>query len=36
MEKVKADVVRFMPDSTRLEIWSNKYFIDLTGHLKIK
>ena len=35
MEKVKADAVRFIPDSTRLEIWSQKYFADLAGHLNI-
>jgi predicted nucleotidyltransferase component of viral defense system len=36
MEKAKADAVRFIPDSARLEIWSKKYFIDLAEHLKIK
>jgi predicted nucleotidyltransferase component of viral defense system len=35
MEKVKADAVRFIPDGTRLDIWSNKYFIDLSEHLKL-
>jgi predicted nucleotidyltransferase component of viral defense system len=35
MEKVKADAVRFIPDGTRLDIWSKKYFSDLSGHLKI-
>ena len=35
MEKVKADAVRFIPDSKRLDIWSKKYFSDLAGHLKI-
>lgn len=35
MEKVKADAVRFVPDSTRLEIWSKPYFTDLAEHLKI-
>ncbi len=36
MEKVKADAVRFIPDGTRLDIWSKKYFSDLSGHLKIE
>ena len=35
IEKVKTDAVRFMPDGTRLDIWSKKYFADLTEHLKI-
>lgn len=35
MEKVKADVVRFIPDSTRLAIWSTKYFADVAARLKI-
>lgn len=35
MEKVKADAVRFIPDSTRLSIWSTTYFADLAGHLKL-
>lgn len=35
MEKVKSDAVRFIPDGTRLDIWSRKYFTDLEGHLKI-
>jgi predicted nucleotidyltransferase component of viral defense system len=35
MEKVKADAVRFIPDSKRLDIWSKKYFSDLAGHLKV-
>ena len=35
MEKVKADAVRFIPDGTRLDIWSEKYFSDLAGHLKL-
>lgn len=36
MEKVKADAIRFIPDRTRLDIWSRKYFIDLAGHLKVQ
>lgn len=35
MEKVKSDAVRFIPDSTRLNIWSKTYFADLAGQLKI-
>jgi predicted nucleotidyltransferase component of viral defense system len=35
IEKVKTDAVRFIPDGTRLDIWSKKYFADLAGHLKI-
>jgi hypothetical protein len=35
IEKVKTDAVRFIPDGTRLDIWSKKYFADLTEHLKI-
>jgi predicted nucleotidyltransferase component of viral defense system len=34
-EKVKADAVRFIPDGSRLDLWSKKYFSDLSGHLKI-
>lgn len=36
MEKVKADAVRFIPDSSKLDIWSNKYFNDLSAHLKVE
>lgn len=35
MEKVKADAVRFIPDSTRLDIWSMTYFADLAEQLRI-
>ena len=35
MERVKADIRRFIPDSKVLEIWSAKYFHDLAGNLKI-
>jgi len=34
MEKVKGDVIRFIPDNSKLEMWSTKYFIDLAEHLK--
>jgi len=36
MEKVKVDAVRFIPDGTRLDIWSKKYFNDLSAHLKME
>ena len=35
MEKVKADAVRFIPDSARLDIWSRKYFTDLAERVRI-
>ena len=35
ISKVKADAVRFIPDSTRLDIWSRKYFNDLAAQLKV-
>jgi hypothetical protein len=35
MERVKADISRFIPDPRVLEIWSAAYFQDLVGHLKI-
>lgn len=35
MEKVKADAVRFIPASSKLDIWSTKYFNDLSAHLKL-
>lgn len=35
MEKVKADAVRFIPDGSKLDIWSKKYFNDLSEHLKL-
>jgi hypothetical protein len=36
MEKVKADAVRFIPDGTRVDIWSKKYFSDLSDHLTLE
>lgn len=36
MEKVKANAVRFIRDDARLDIWSKKYFNDLSAHLKIE
>ena len=35
MKNVKADALRFIPDSARLEIWSKTYFTDLAEHLNI-
>jgi len=36
MERVKADAVRFILNNSKLDIWSKKYFIDLSGHLKVE
>jgi len=35
IDRVKADIRRFIPDQKVLEIWSAKYFHDLGKHLKI-
>ncbi|MHB1178212.1 MAG: nucleotidyl transferase AbiEii/AbiGii toxin family protein [Daejeonella sp.] len=35
MNRVKADIRRFIPDQKVLDIWSAKYFDDLIRHLKI-
>jgi len=35
MSRVKADIRRFIPDQKVLDIWSAKYFHDLSKHLKI-
>ncbi len=35
MEKVKADAIRFISDDNKLGIWSEKYFNDLSVHLKL-
>lgn len=35
MDRVKADIRRFIPDQKVLDIWSKKYFHDLGKHLKI-
>lgn len=35
MEKVKTDTIRFIPDGTKIDIWSKKYFNDLSAHLKL-
>jgi hypothetical protein len=36
LDRVKADISRFIPDPKMLDIWSSGYFHDLAGHLKIK
>lgn len=36
MERVKADIIRFIPDPRVLDIWSKEYFHDLTKVLKIQ
>jgi hypothetical protein len=36
MQRVKADAVRFIPDGPRLDIWSRKYFSELSAHLKVE
>jgi hypothetical protein len=36
IEKVKADVIRFIPDGNRLAIWSTQYFRDLVKHLIVQ
>jgi predicted nucleotidyltransferase component of viral defense system len=36
MENVKADVVRFIPDETKIEIWSTKYFEELIAKIKFE
>ena len=35
MDRVKADITRFIPDPRVLDIWSVSYFRDLMGYLKI-
>ena len=35
MDRVKADIIRFIPDPKTLDIWSPKYFHDLVRQLKI-
>ena len=36
IENVKEDVIRFIPNPTDLEIWSQDYFHQLIGNLKVK
>ncbi|WP_374166965.1 nucleotidyl transferase AbiEii/AbiGii toxin family protein [Arcticibacter sp. MXS-1] len=36
LNRVKADISRFIPDPKALDIWTPQYFHDLAGHLKIK
>ena len=33
--QVKEDIMRFIPDSSVLDIWSASYFADLIQHLKV-
>ena len=35
MDRVKADIARFIPDQSKLDIWSPKYFHDLAAQLKV-
>jgi predicted nucleotidyltransferase component of viral defense system len=35
LNRVKADIIRFIPDPGKIEIWSADYFHDLVGHLAI-
>jgi len=35
MARVKADISRFIRDQTKLDIWSSKYFHDLTAKLQV-
>jgi hypothetical protein len=35
-KNIKEDVVRFIKNDDRLQIWSPKYFKDLLGKIKIK
>ena len=34
--KIKEDIIRFIPDSSVLEIWSAQYFKELVYKIKIK
>lgn len=34
--RVKEDVIRFIPDPSSLDIWSKDYFLELIKKLKIK
>ena len=34
IDAIKEDVVRFIPDASKIDIWSKQYFLDLTQHLK--
>lgn len=36
VEQVKEDVIRFIPDSSVLDIWSTTYFLDLVEKLKFE
>lgn len=34
-ERIREDIVRFIPDASVLDIWSSQYFIDLADKIKI-
>ena len=36
MEAVKEDIVKFIPDNKKLDIWSKKYFLELIEQLKFE
>lgn len=36
MEVVKEDIVKFIPDNKKLDIWSKKYFLELIEQLKFE
>ncbi len=36
VEKARADVIRFIPDGDKLDIWSKKYFNDLSMHILLQ
>ena len=36
MENIKADVLRLIPDETKIEIWSSKYFAELIPKIKFE
>ncbi|MGX1640438.1 MULTISPECIES: nucleotidyl transferase AbiEii/AbiGii toxin family protein [unclassified Sphingobacterium] len=36
LEAVKEDIVKFIPDNQKLEIWSKKYFLELIEQLKFE
>jgi predicted nucleotidyltransferase component of viral defense system len=35
-EKIREDIVKFIPDAKVLDIWSPKYFLDLARHIKLE
>lgn len=36
MDRVKTDIIRFIPNPSVLDIWTAAYFHDLTGYLKVE